>query len=108
MSQQQQYRQGDVLLVPRREPIPAAARPRPTLVLAEGEVTGHAHRLDVELGAGATLYEHEGALILRVAQSAPAPLVHEEHATIHVMPGNYDVVRQVEWDPEMGTRQVQD
>ena len=77
-------RQGDVLLV--AEPVPASAKPLPLdaergLVLAEGEVTGHAHRIPHRhaSGAAAAFRTEEDARFMRV--TAPVPLRHEEHKT---------------------------
>ena len=92
-----QARQGDVLLVPIDE-VPAAARPvRRTggrVVLAEGEVTGHAHAIR---SPSATLLGTGDERYLRVA--APVTLDHEEHARIEVAPGTYRVVIQREYVP---------
>ena len=92
-----QVRQGDVLLVPVDE-LPAAARPiRRTggrVVLAEGEVTGHAHAIR---SSAATLFATGEERYLRAA--APVTLDHEEHAPIEVAPGTYRVVIQREYVP---------
>ena len=89
------YRHGDVLIAPVEE-VPAEARPRDGLILAQGEVTGHAHR--VETDARAELFEAGQQLFLRVLGS-PAKVVHEEHQPIELPPGNYRVWRQREYDP---------
>ncbi len=89
------YRHGDVLIGP-VESVPADARPREGLVLAHGEITGHAHR--VETDARAELFEAGRELFLRVLGS-PARVVHEEHLPIELPPGNYRVWRQREYDP---------
>lgn len=78
-----QIRQGDVLLA--AAAIPAGAIEQPPdrergIVLAEGEVTGHAHRIPHRYAAGAQAYRTElDAQYLRV--TAPVPLRHEEHKT---------------------------
>ena len=59
------YRHGDVLISPVEE-IPDHAVKQPDLVLARGEVTGHAHR--VETDGMAELYEHETVLYLRIVE----------------------------------------
>ena len=90
------YRQGDVLLI-RVDHIPEKAKEIAcrSLVLALGEVTGHAHRI-----------VDDGAVLLSVRESATfvkltkkAQLVHEEHAAIDLPVGNYRVVRQREYTP---------
>jgi hypothetical protein len=97
-----QLRQGDVLLVPVDE-IPVEARPlRRTggrVVLAEGEVTGHAHAIR---SSAATLLGTGDERYLRVA--APVSLDHEEHAQIAIGAGMYRVVIQREYvSPEISS-----
>ena len=94
------YRQGDVLFVP-IDSIPTergrvqTRDPRGRIVLAEGEATGHAHAISEE---GAHLYgEDPERRFLRVLDEGGVDLVHEEHATIHLEPGSYRVIRQRHW-----------
>ena len=89
------YRHGDVLITP-VDQVPVDARPRQGLVLAYGEITGHAHRIETD--ARAELFEAGTQLFLRVLGS-PARVVHEEHRVIELPPGNYRVWRQREFDP---------
>ncbi len=102
-----QVRQGDVLLIPVPSRSLKAAKPVPRdhgrIVLAYGEVTGHAHAIDDAL---AELFEErDGQLYLKV--DGPAVLRHEEHGAIAIDPGLYRVVRQREYTPE-AIRQVAD
>lgn len=63
-------------------------------VLAEGETTGHAHVVnsdDVEM------YERNGVLYLSVMEAAT--LVHEEHSSIVLEPGTYEIGIVQEVDP---------
>ena len=92
-------RQGDVLIIEHDAGIPAEcealARGRDGVVLADGEATGHRHRI---ASRDATLYEHpSGERFLRVRSSTA--LLHEEHDPIPVPPGTYRVVRQREYHP---------
>lgn len=98
------YRQGDVLLVATKIPADAELRKAPRVRVAEGEVTGHAHVL--ERAAGATLEVDVDLEFLRIMGSNGL-LVHEEHSTIEIPPGDYRVVRQREYAPEE-IRQVVD
>lgn len=100
------YRQGDVLLV-KVEKLPSNAvdvTPEERIVLAYGEVTGHAH----------ALYEPKTQLIPQGKVKAwdagaekfiqvleKTALRHEEHSPIVLDPGNYKVIRQREYDPVM-------
>lgn len=99
------YRQGDVLIVPLAESavpdsaLDAASEPRDgrgRLVLALGEVTGHAHAV---VGPGRLVRESSvfGPMLLHVPQGAR--VVHEEHAAISLPRGWYRVVRQREYVP---------
>jgi hypothetical protein len=94
------YRQGDVLLVP-IDKLPANKGPvqlrdeRCRIVLAEGEVTGHAHGITHD---GARLYGEDLARrFLQVLDRGGVDLTHEEHATIHLPRGRYRVIRQRQW-----------
>lgn len=91
------YRQGDVL-IRRIQSLPTqTAQPRLTGILAYGEVTGHAHKVEdltraevLEIGAG---------LYLRVGDEG-VRIVHEEHGAISLPVGNYEVEIQREYTPE--------
>lgn len=99
------YRQGDVLIVPvAQSAVPAALeqaarQPRDArgrLVLALGEVTGHAHAV---VGPGELVREGGpfGAAWLHLPEGGR--VVHEEHAAIALSGGWYRVVRQREYTP---------
>lgn len=92
-------RQGDVLLVPVAS-IPADAKPgrreKGRIVLAYGEVTGHAHSI---AAPWVVLLEDEGTRYIRVPMEG-AELHHEEHAAIRLTPGEYRIVIQREYTPE--------
>lgn len=66
------------------------------VVLAYGEVTGHSHALH---SPKVTMFAADGRLSGRYLKvDETADLVHEEHDTISVPPGVYEVVRQREYD----------
>ena len=90
------YRHGD-LLVARAEKLPDKKRKLHHLVLAEGELTGHSHRI-AERDA-AVLYQSFGDLYLDVTAPS-ATLVHQEHGPIPLERGLYRVWRQREYSPE--------
>lgn len=95
------YRQGDILLIPAAE-LPRKLKKQPRddgrVVLAYGEVTGHAHAIK---DRGADLYgEDVGERFLQVLTEGGVDLMHEEHATITIPPGLYEVRRQREYTPE--------
>ncbi|WP_067834933.1 hypothetical protein [Nocardia lijiangensis] len=99
------YRQGDVLIAPLAESAvpqellhaPSVARdPRGRLVLALGEVTGHAHAVQ---GPGKLIRESgaTGPMLLHLPEGGR--VVHEEHAAITLPKGWFRVVRQREYVP---------
>jgi hypothetical protein len=92
----QTWRQGDVFIIATGE-LPAGLRPRPP-VLAEGEVTGHAHRVKAGMNAQ-VLADDSGGLFLDVAD-AEATIVHEEHGPVTVPRGQYVVRIQREYHPK--------
>ncbi len=89
------YQQGDVLLES-VDSIPAHAMPVTKRdgrhILAEGEVTGHAHVVEDDI----ELYEKAGVLYCRAA--APFTIKHEEHKPITVQPGAFEIRRVREFD----------
>ena len=89
------YRHGD-LLVAEVPTIPEGAETQTHLVLAEGELTGHSHRI-AEVGA-AKLYRAGTETYLRVIQPR-ATLIHQEHGPIVLAKGCYRVWRQREYSP---------
>ncbi len=97
------YRHGDLLMVA-VDRIPATCREIDRDILAEGEVTGHAHRIH-----GATVLEDgEDLTYLRITDEG-AIVTHEEHGPLSLPPGYYRVVHQREYDPyEEAAWRVQD
>ena len=95
------FRQGDVLLSPAQQ---VEGTKLANLILAKGELTGHAHRITEGL---AELYESEGTLYLRVI-SETAWLTHEEHHPIEVPKGDWFVRIQREYTPAHRWHQVVD
>lgn len=97
-------RQGDVLLR-RVGSIPEAAKSaakkdqagNDRIVLAYGEVTGHAHAIH-DLDAVDVFVTGDGVMYLQVKEEAK--LQHEEHGTIALPPGNYERTIQREYSPE--------
>ncbi len=97
-----QYRQGDVMVeFDDKLKIPKSAKPvdpeNGRVILAHGEVTGHAHAF---LG-GAVLFRNDGeggATYVKVAE--PKSLTHEEHSATPARKGIARVIRQREYSPE--------
>lgn len=103
-----QYRQGDVFLE-RVSALPANLTPRARdkgrVILAYGEVTGHAHAI-AEPDVAAIFDGTEGDFYLRV--ESDTGLVHEEHARIDLPEGLYRGRIQREWTDEDEPRAVAD
>lgn len=96
----QPIRQGDVILLPVQQ---TQGQKLTHLILAEGEVTGHSHRIS---NGEAELYEKDGTLYLRVV-SKEATLIHEEHKAISIPQGSWTIRIQREYEPA-GWRYVAD
>lgn len=99
-------RQGDVLLVPISK-LPATASfttLKGDLVLAEGEVTGHAHRV---MKPKNRVRQYLDGTVMYLEVLEPVTVTHEEHGPITLEPGFYERRIQVEtWMDEV--RQVTD
>jgi len=98
------YRHGDVMLLAPTK-IPGNAVRVPDNIVARGEVTGHAHRL--ESGDVMTLDKE-----MWVSANDGAALNHEQHGHEPISPTKagegYPVVIQREYDDEKEWRQVAD
>lgn len=99
-------RQGDILLesvagLP--DEGKAIARENGRLVLARGEVTGHAH---VIATPGVKLVECSDGVY--VVSDVPFQMTHEEHGAIAMSPGVYHVRHQREWTDDDEPRPVYD
>lgn len=96
-----QCRQGDVL-VNRIPAVPKGATPKDPdprgVVLAEGEVTGHAHRI-ADPGV-CSLRQESGYDIVKIDVSGL--LIHEEHAAHEISGGVFEsrIQREYAWSSE--------
>jgi hypothetical protein len=90
----QPIRQGDVLLSPIAAKLSwLNSHKLPHRTLAEGEVTGHSHRITQ---GDAALFKRDETLYLEVL-SETAMLTHEEHAAIAIPQGTWMVRIQREY-----------
>ena len=64
------------------------------IVLAYGEVTGHAHAIH---DPGVIAYQMGEMTLLEVPETG-ASIIHEEHDPIELPSGRYEVTRQREWN----------
>ena len=92
-------RQGDVLLVKVASlpKVTAAKLESGDIILAHGEVTGHAHRI-VAPKKKALLWDAGAERFLQVMETVC--LSHEEHKAATIEPGIYRVAIQTEYTPE--------
>lgn len=90
-----QIRQGDVFVMTIKT-IKGKKQPKDNnkTVLAYGEVTGHSHAIADK----AELYADGTRKFLEVCLAKGAALQHEEHATITLPKGTYEVRIQKQWD----------
>lgn len=94
-------RHGDVL-IETVDIIPESKLLKGRKELAFGEVTGHAHRVDV----GELFETKEGQLYLRVKKLAK--LSHEEHKTVPLNPGCYKLTIKRQYSPDGAWERVAD
>lgn len=96
-----QFRQGDIFIIEVTEEVPQDAkieeRNQGRIVLAYGEVTGHAHAIHSK---AATLFAvNENLRLLKTEEEVE--LVHEEHSTINLpAKKTFQIIRQREYRPE--------
>lgn len=93
-----QVRQGDVLIEETTTRVPEKATPRARengrVVLAHGEVTGHAHAV---ADAGVELYDVGDLALLEVDHLSEVR--HDEHGAVTLTPTTHEVIRQSEYTP---------
>jgi hypothetical protein len=99
-------RQGDILIVPAIIPDDAVKVERKKgqdLIVAEGEATGHHHRIAnqavVEFTRGKQRYLRVPELGTTTTDKKLALLEHEEHDTLTIPPGDHMIINQREYVP---------
>jgi hypothetical protein len=90
------WRQGDVFVTAVAN-LPSTGRVARRPVLAEGEITGHAHRLQEP--ASGQVFSVGPDLYLEVLAET-ATLVHEEHGPVTLPRGGYAIRIQREYSPQ--------
>lgn len=96
------FRQGDVLIIAVNEIPSRLEEIKPDqngkTVLVEGELTGHAHAFY----DSTPLYEEPKTKrrFAVIEGGKSVALRHEEHKTIELPPGKYEIIRQTEWHEE--------
>lgn len=94
------YQHGDVLLKSTdKDPNEYGTKTQRTIV-REGEVTGHAHRMEGVAGKDYAIFTESswrnGDVVRYLVVFNPTRIIHEEHKPITLPPGNYeiDIVRE--------------
>lgn len=93
-----QFRQGDVF-IERIDRVPQEAvkqQPGERVILAHGEVTGHAH----EIACDAADAWKQGVDTVAVVVKSPTKVTHQEHGPIPLRRGTFQITRQREYSPE--------
>ena len=106
-----QARQGDVLLIstdsiPKN--IPATPQDDGRIVLAYGEVTGHAHAFAGSPKVRLFRAGDDALVGYLEITDVPAALRHEEHTEHVFTPGKYKVIQQRQWTLARLVRSVAD
>ena len=106
------HRQGDILLVPVAltaldGAIPEARDARGRLVLAHGEVTGHAHAV-LDREAEIVRNPQTNVRFLRIMAASGVSLIHEEHGAQTLTAPAYEIRHKREYVPKAVPRRVVD
>lgn len=93
------YQQGDVLIFPIQD-LEKRKKTKKVIsndiILAEGEVTGHAHR--IKKNEYVEVYEDVETKCLLLRLLEPQVLKHEEHKEIICPIGDYEIRKVIEYD----------
>ena len=90
------YRNGD-LLIRQIDKLPKGLKKLDTNILAEGQFTGHNHKIVAE-PIDLTIYtDNEGKKYFNLNKDSD--LTHQEHKTIKIKKGLYELVIEQEFDP---------
>ena len=92
------YRHGD-LLIKQIDHIPLSAKPLSTSIIAEGEITGHNHKLYGSHQVYGTHSQNPRIIEPTYFQAKEdISLKHQEHNTLKISKGNYVVVHEREYN----------
>lgn len=96
-------RQGDVLFRSVKKTQKKGLSKGKSPILVHGEATGHAHRLSSLDGVNVFVDENGVPSAVEVSSSS-VDVLHEEHGTVSLPKGSYDVILQREYHPEENRR----
>ena len=93
------YRHGD-LLIRQIKKIPESATPLSTNIIAEGEVTGHNHKLYGSHQVYGTCPKNPRVIEPTYFQAKEdISLKHQEHNTLKISKGLYEILHEREYNP---------
>ena len=93
------YRHGD-LLIRQVKKISESARPISTNIIAEGEVTGHNHKLYGSHQVYGTHIDNPRVIVPTYFQAKEEiSLKHQEHNTLKISKGLYEILHEREYNP---------
>ena len=91
------WRQGDLLFV-KADSIPERAIQQKNNVILRGEATGHSHRLENGKIFRSLMWARSTTEIwIKVGEDGR--VIHEEHKTLELPQGTYQIIRQREFNP---------
>ena len=90
------YRHGDIPLHPIRKASGTVIKHSGSFILAEGEATGHHHRITVANPADMEIRQTAAGYVLTL--KSEGTLSHEEHGTLTIAPGTYRIGKEREKD----------
>ena len=95
------YRQGDIIIkgiekLPENLSLVGLVSNEIGFVLREGKYTGHKHLLVADRGTMEIMKDKNGKFYLKFSNFVD--LVHEDHKTITIFPGTYEVSNEREFD----------
>ena len=91
------YRHGDVWMRKITELPEGEAIKTSSVKLALGEATGHAHTLQIPVGAMLQYWGKDGD-VTHFELPSIAELTHNEHKMLKIEPGIYEIIREQEYD----------
>jgi len=97
-----QARQGDIFFEA-VEGLPKKSKKAGSPVIAYGEVTGHAHRMESLEGCDVYV-DTEGEMYIQTKNDS-STIVHDEHGPVTFPKGTFKVTRQREYDASEAARE---
>ena len=91
------WRQGDLLIV-KKEELPEGISKSKDNIILRGEATGHSHKLENGQVFKRMLFARS-TIEIWINVGEDGRIIHEEHKTLELPQGTYQVIRQREFNP---------